>query len=142
MDSLLAELHRAMVTQACLSNTTAILSLHLWHLARQLQASPGDPESAGELVAASSHISSLMKEQTIATGCSLDSFWMARHHLWLSQSWLWQDNRDYLMRQPVDPTAIFRPVATQLLQQATDNRHAAQEMSRGLHRHSARVGRP
>lgn len=50
MDSLLAELHRVMVTQACLSNTTAILSLHLRHLARQLQASPGDPESAGELL--------------------------------------------------------------------------------------------
>lgn len=43
MDSLLAELHRAMVTQACLSNTTAILSLHLRHLAHQLQASPGGP---------------------------------------------------------------------------------------------------
>lgn len=43
MDAQLAKLHRAMATQACLSNSTAILSLHVQHLARQLQASSGGP---------------------------------------------------------------------------------------------------
>lgn len=52
MDFLLAKLHSAMVTQACLSNSTAILLLHLWHLAPQLQVScnrmPGSGNDAGE----------------------------------------------------------------------------------------------
>lgn len=65
MDYLLAKLHRARATQACLSNSTVILLLHLQQLACQFQASSGDPV---ELLAASLHLASLMKEQAIATG--------------------------------------------------------------------------
>lgn len=77
-----------MVTQACLSNLTAIFSLNVRHLARQLQASLGDLDGVGELLSASSHLALLMKEQATAMGCTLGSFWVARRHLWLTQSWL------------------------------------------------------
>lgn len=87
-DVLLTKLHRAMVTQACLSNLTAIFSLNVRHLARQLQASLGDLDGVGELLSASSHLALLMKEQATAMGCTLGSFWVARRHLWLTQSWL------------------------------------------------------
>lgn len=71
-DVLLTKLHRAMVTQACLSNLTAIFFLlHVRHLARQLQASLGDLDGVGELLSASSQLASLMKEQATAMGCTL-----------------------------------------------------------------------
>ncbi|KAL3966419.1 hypothetical protein ACER0C_030310 [Sarotherodon galilaeus] len=128
LDSLLAKLHGTMATHACLPNSTAILSLHLRHLARQLQVGFEDPDGAGELLAASSHLASVMKENAIATGCSLASFWVARHHLWLSQPRLRLDHQDCLMWLPVDPTGTLHgEVAVG---------------SRGLRRNMARVGRP
>ncbi|CAI5695366.1 unnamed protein product [Oreochromis niloticus] len=142
MDGLLARLHRSMATRACLSNSLAILSLHLRHLACQLQANSDDLEGVEELLSTSSLLASLMKHQAIATGSSLAAFWVARRHLWLSQSRLRSDDQDCLMRLPVDPAAMFGPSAAQLLQQAMETRRAMQEMSRGLRRRLAKISGP
>ena len=64
----------------------------------------------------------LMKEQAEAAGCALASFWVVRHHLWLSQSQLQQGDRDCLLKVPVEPTAMFGPHVTALIQQAQESR--------------------
>ena len=132
MDGLLAKLHRAMATQTGLANTGAIMSLYVRHLSRQVQDASGGSSAAGELQAASSCLSSVMKEQAEAAGRALASFWVVRRHLWLSQSQLQQGDRDCLLRLPVDPSAVFGPDAARLLQQARENRRCAQEVSGSL----------
>ncbi len=129
MDSLLVRLHEAMAVQTRLANTGAILSLYLRDLSRQVQ----DDTSVGEeLQVASSCLSSVMKEQAEAAGSALASFWVARRHLWLSQSQLQQGDRGCLLKVPVEPTAMFGPHATALLQQAQESRRCAKEVSGDL----------
>lgn len=135
MDGLLAKLHKAMATQTRLANSGAIMSLYLRDLSKEVQEGPGGSNIAGELRTASLFLSSIMKEQAVATGRALASFWVARRHLWLSQSQLQQGDRDCLVQLPVEPSAMFGPNAAQLLQQARDNRRCAQEVS-GLSRRS------
>ena len=111
MDSLCAKLHKAMVVQTRLANTGAILSLYLLDLSHQVQA---DTSVGEELRMASSCLSSVVKEQAEAASSALASFWVARRHLWLSQSQLQQGDRDCLLKVPVESTAIFGPHATAL----------------------------
>lgn len=134
MDTLLARLHRAMSVQTRLANTGAILSLYLRDLSRQVQV---DSSFCEELQMASSCLSSVMREQAEAAGNALASFWIARRHLWLSQSQLQQGDRDCLLRVPVEPSAMFGPHATALLQQAQESRRCAKEVSGGLVRRAA-----
>lgn len=129
MDSLLARLHKAMSVQTRLANTGAILSLYLRDLSRQVQV---DTSVGEELQMASSCLSSVMREQAEAAGSALASFWVARRHLWLSQSQLQQGDRDCLLKVPVEPTAMFGPHAAALLQQAQESRCCAKEVSVGL----------
>ena len=129
MDSLLARLHRAMAVQTRLANTGAILSLYLRDLSRQVQV---DTSVGEELQMASSCLSSVMKEQAEVAGRALASFWVARRHLWMSQSPLQQGDRDCLLKVPMEPTGMFGPHATALLQQAQESRRCAKEVSVGL----------
>ena len=139
MASLLAKLHKAMAVQTRLANTGAILSLYLRDLSHQVQA---DTSVGEELRLASSCLSSVMKEQAEAAGCALASFWVVRRHLWLSQSQLQQGDRDCLLKVPVEPTAMFGPHATALIQQAQESRRCAKEVSGGLARRATGPGRP
>ena len=59
---------------------------------------------------------------------ALTSLWVARHHLWLSQSQLQTDDQNCLLRLPVVPSPIFGPGATTMLEQARDARRCAWEM--------------
>lgn len=130
MDSLLTKLHKAMAVQTRLANTGAILSLYPRDLSRRIQ----DDTSVGEeLQTASSCFSSVMKEQAGAAGSDLASFWVVRRHLWLSQSQLQQGDRDCLLKVPVEPTAMFGPHATALMQQAQESCRCA-KVSGGLAR--------
>lgn len=149
MDGLLAKLHRAMAVQTRLANTGAIMSLYLRHLSRQVQENLGFSNIVDELQVASSCLSSVMKEQAEAAGSALASFWVARRHLWLSQSRLQQGDRDCFLKLPVDPSAVFGADAAKMLQQAQENRRCAQTVSdnlrrraRGLRRSRPPVPRP
>ncbi|XP_078025738.1 uncharacterized protein LOC144463846 [Epinephelus lanceolatus] len=113
-----------MAVQTWLANTGAILSLYLRDLSRQVQ----DDTSVGEeLQTASSCLSSVMKEQAGAAGSALASFWVVRRHLWLSQSQLQQGDRDCLLKVPLEPTAMFGPHATALVQQAQESHRCVKE---------------
>lgn len=85
---------------------------------------------------ASSYFSSLMKEQAEAAGRALASFWVVRHHLWLSQCQLQQRDQDCLLKVPVKPTVMFGPDAAKLLQQAQESQCRTQDISGSLSRHS------
>ena len=122
MDSLLTKLHKAMVVQTRLANTGAILSLYLRDLSHQVQVDNSVDE---ELQMASSCLSSVVKEQAQAAGSALASFWVVKRHLWLSQSQLQQGDRDCLLKVPVEPTEMFGPHATALIQQAQESRCCA-----------------
>ena len=139
MDSLLAKLHKAIAVQTRLANTGAILSLYLRDLSRRVQHDTGVGE---ELQMASSCLSSVMKEQAEAAGRALASFWVTRRHLWLSQSQLQQGDRDCLLKVPVEPTAMFGPHATALMQQAQESHRCAKEVSGGLARRVTGSRRP
>lgn len=137
MDVYLGRLHKAISTQTCLLNTSAILALYMRRLTVQLQQSPGDQTVLDDLQGACSSLANVIKEQAEVSGITIASFWTARRHLWLSQSRLHQQDRDGLLRLPVDPTAMFGPDAMKLLQQA----HEGQQCARDVYRSSARRGR-
>ena len=124
MDSLLAKLHKAVAVQTWMANTGAILALYLRDLSHQVQADTSVDE---ELQMATSCLSSVVKEQAEAAGSALASFWVVRRHLWLSQSQLQQGDRDCLLKVLVEPTAMFGPHATALIQQDQESRRCAKE---------------
>ena len=132
-------LHKAMVVQTRLAKTGAILSLYLRDLSHQVQA---DTSVGEELRLASSCLSSVMKEQAEAAGCALASFLVVRRHLWLSQSQLQQGDRDCLLKVPMEPTVMFGPHATALIQQAQESCRCVKEVSGGLARRATGPGRP
>lgn len=137
MDVYLGRLHKAVSTQTCLLNTSAILALYMRRLTAQLQQSSGDQTVLDNLQGACSSLANVIKEQAEVSGITIASFWTVRRHLWLSQSKLQQQDRDGLLRLPVDPTAMFGPDAMKLLQQA----HEGQQCARDMYRSSARRGR-
>ncbi|XP_073328458.1 NACHT, LRR and PYD domains-containing protein 3-like [Pagrus major] len=131
MDSLLERMHSAMAVQTKLANTAAILSLYQRHLVQQL-SEEGGGQLVGELQEVSSLLPKIMREQGVAVGKALSGLWQARHHLWLSQSQLQPEDKACLLRLPVEPTAMFGPDATAMIQQAQEARRAAREMSSTL----------
>ena len=126
------------MVQTRLANTGAILSLYLRDLSHQVQV---DTSVGEELRMASSWLS-VVKEQAEAAGSALTSFWVVRRHMWLSQSQLQQGDRDCLLKVQVEPTAMFGPHATALIQQAQESRRCAEEVSGGLSRRVTISGRP
>ncbi|KAK9955747.1 hypothetical protein ABG768_015603 [Culter alburnus] len=118
MDALLSKMHKAMAVQTKLANTGAILSLYLRELSRKAQDEEDLSTGLDEIKQVSSVMAVIMKEQAEAAGKSMSAFWVARHHLWLSQSRLQQEDRDCLSRLPVEPSAMFGPDALCMLQQA------------------------
>lgn len=131
MDGLLERMHGAMAVQTKLANTAAILSLYQRHLVQQLSEECGG-QLVEELQQVSSLLPKLMREQGEAAGKALSGLWQARRHLWLSQSQLQPEDRACLLRLPVEPTAMFGPDATAMIQQAQEARRAAREMSSAL----------
>ncbi|KAK7899533.1 hypothetical protein WMY93_020386 [Mugilogobius chulae] len=70
----------------------------------------------------------LMKEQATAMGRATASFWVARRHLWLSQSQLSGEDRTCLLQLPIVPSAMFGPNASDA-GQAQEARRCAREAS-------------
>lgn len=62
----------------------------------------------------------------------MTGLWAVRCHLWLSQSMLQQEDRACLLRLPVEPSAMFKPDASRMLQQAQEARRCACKMSSTL----------
>ena len=129
MDSNLTRVHGVLAIQGQLVNTGAILALYQNHLTRQLGSGAPAPHLVAELQQVSSLLAKSLKEQAVAAGRALASLWVARRHLWLSQSQLQTDDRSCLLRLPVVPSAMFGPGATAMLEQARDARRCAREMS-------------
>ncbi|KAJ8364944.1 hypothetical protein SKAU_G00137750 [Synaphobranchus kaupii] len=129
MDTLLSKLQKAVATQERLANTGAILSLYLCHLSCGEQGGQGGTEVAEEIILVSSHLSTIMTEQAEAAGRALATFWVVRRHLWLSQSRLQQEDRDCLLKLPVEPSTMFGPDAVRMLQQAQEARRCACKVS-------------
>ncbi|KAJ8337200.1 hypothetical protein SKAU_G00384200 [Synaphobranchus kaupii] len=77
-----------------------------------------------------------LKEQTEATGKAMAIFWTVRRHLWLSQSRLQQEERDCLLRLPIEPSAMFGLNVFKMLQQAQEARHCVREVSGMARQHS------
>lgn len=111
MDGLLSKMHKAMAVQTRFANTGAILSLYVRELIRKAQDELESSTGLDEIKQVSSVMSVIMKEQAEAAGKSMSSFWVARRHLWQSQSRLQQDDRDCLSRLPDEPSAMFGPDA-------------------------------
>ena len=65
----------------------------------------------------------------MASGRALALLWVARRHLWLSQSQLQTDDQNCLLRLPVVPPAMFGPGTTTMLEETRDARWCAREMS-------------
>ncbi|CAL8313926.1 unnamed protein product [Boreogadus saida] len=120
MVSLLCKLHRSTLT------------LYTHHLSGLMQNQPVDASLAREFQSATLCLASVSKEQAVASGHSLAQLWVVRQHLWLSQSKLQPADSDCLLRMPVEPTAMFGPQASSLLQQARDRRRCADEVSESL----------
>ncbi|CAL8391681.1 unnamed protein product [Arctogadus glacialis] len=129
MESLLGKLHRS---EARLANTAAILTLYTHHLSGLMQNQPVDASLAREFQSATMCLASVSKEEAVASGRTLAQLWVVRRHLRLSQSKLQPADRDCLLRVPVEPTAMFGPQASSLLQQARDRRRWAEEVSESL----------
>lgn len=132
MDGMLSKMHKAMAVQTKLANTGAILSLYLRELSRKAQDKEDLSTGLDEIKQVSSLMAVIMKEQAEAAGKSMSAFWVARRHLWLSQSRLQQEDRDCLSRLPVEPSAMFGPDALRMLQQAQEARRYAKEFSSTL----------
>lgn len=107
MAAMLGKIYRPIAMASCLAKTTAFLPLYMLHLSGRLQNNAGDSSLLGELQSAFVCLASVFKEQAVASGCSLAQFWIARSHLWLSQSQLQQADREHFLRLPVEPTAMF-----------------------------------
>lgn len=130
MDAMLAKLHGALAVQGQLVNTGAILTLYQKHLAGRLGEEGADAAAvAAELQQVSSLSVKLVKEQAVAMGRAMASFWVARRHLWLSQSQLGGEDRNCLLQLPIMPSAMFGPNAIDMLKQAQEARRCAREVS-------------
>ncbi|KAK7899532.1 hypothetical protein WMY93_020385 [Mugilogobius chulae] len=127
MDAMLAKLHGAMAVHGQLVNTGAILALYQRQLTERLGESGAD--TAAELHQVSTLLVKLMKEQATAMGRATASFWVARRHLWLSQSQLSGEDRTCLLQLPIVPSAMFGPNASDMLRQAQEARRCAREAS-------------
>ncbi|KAK7919193.1 hypothetical protein WMY93_010477 [Mugilogobius chulae] len=127
MDAMLAKLHGAMAVHGQLVNTGAILALYQRQLTERLGESGAD--TAAELHQVSTLLVKLMKEQATAMGRATASFWVARRHLWLSQSQLSGEDRTCLLQLPIVPSAMFGPNASDMLHQAQEARRCAREAS-------------
>lgn len=123
MDSLLLRVHSAFAVQTKLANTAAILTLYLRHLSR------GSEVAMEEVQLVASLLATIMKEQAVAAGRAMAAFWVARRHLWLSQSRLQVADRNSLIGLPIEPSAMFGDNALRLLQDAQAARRYANELS-------------
>ena len=65
-----------------------------------------------------------MREQGVAAGKALSGLWQARRHLWLSQ--LQPEDKACQLRLPVEPTVMFWPDVTAMIQQVQEARRAAE----------------
>ncbi|CAL8269390.1 unnamed protein product [Gadus morhua 'NCC'] len=103
---------------------------------------PVDASLAREFQSATLCLASVSKEQAVASGRSLAQLWVVRRHLCLSQLKLQPADRDCLLRVPVEPTAMFGPQASSLLQQTRDRRRCADEVSESLGSRGKRARHP